>query len=66
MKNKIKLKKSTHAVIKKIAVASSLTEDEVIRRIMRSVSADGVATHLSYGLDSLKGQPVSVVTNHRA
>ena len=44
------LKKSSQRTIRRIAKASGITPEEVLRRMLKPTSADGVTTHLDYGV----------------
>lgn len=44
------LKKSSQRTIRKIAKTSGITPEEVLRRMLKPSSADGVTTHLDYGI----------------
>ena len=44
------LKVSTQRTIAKIAKASGLTPEKVLRVMLRPTNARGVTTHLSYGI----------------
>lgn len=44
------LKPSTRKTIRRIAAASGLNEKEVLRRMLKPSSANGVTTHLNYGV----------------
>ena len=44
------LKIATQRTINKIAKASRLTPEEVLRRMMRPSNADVVTSHLDYGI----------------
>lgn len=44
------LKVATQRTIKKIAKASRITPEEVLRRMLRPSNADKVSSHLDYGI----------------
>ena len=44
------LKPSTQRTIAKIAKASNMTPEKVLRVMLRPTNANGVTTHLDYGL----------------
>lgn len=44
------LKKSTRDTIKKIAKASNLSAEKVLKVMLRPTSTHGVTTHLNYGV----------------
>lgn len=46
------LKKSTQATIAKIAKASNLSPEKVLRIMLKPSCGDMVTTHLNYGLES--------------